>query len=162
MNLLSEIIGKACEILLPIDNSVFPGNPGSEIVICTLSSISMAHQLSNQILQDTALIGRLLSENKGIDEILEYLYEHKNIKILVICGKEVLGHKAGHSLIQLHRFGVDTQNFIINSSSPDPKILSPKKFIEHFQQNISLIDRINEIDTNKIQQLINKIKSSNH
>lgn len=162
MNSILEIIGKACELLLPIEKTVFLGNPNSEIVICTLSSINLAQELSHQILHDVNLVGRLLSENKGIDAILRYLYENKNIKILIICGKDVWGHKAGHSLIQLHRFGVNEQNFIINSSSPDPKILSTKKFIEYFQQNILIINKIDETNSNKIRHLVNSLKSNTH
>lgn len=160
MNSFLEIVGKACEILLPIDNAVFLGNTRSEIVICTLSSITLAKQLSDQVLSKVNLVGRLLSENKGIDSILHYLYENKNIYVLLVCGKEVMGHKAGHSLIQLHKFGVNENNYIINSSSPFPKLNSSKALIDHFRQNVSVIDKIDEINPIRIQHIINSLKSS--
>lgn len=159
MNHLLEIAGKLCEVLLHVDDAVFVGNPCSNIAICTLSSTQLAKHLSEVLINDVCIIGRLLSENKGIDMLLQYLYEHKNIKFLIICGKDVHGHKAGHSLIQLHKFGTDNSNMIINSTSPEPKIISSKQIVEFFQRNISIINEIGESDLVKLQQRVNSLKN---
>jgi len=34
------------------------------------------------------------SENKGIDSIIEYVNKNQKIKTIIVCGKEVSGHKA--------------------------------------------------------------------
>ena len=73
----------------------------------------------------------------------------------MICGKEVWGHKAGHSLLKLHQNGIDSSGRIINSTSPDPFLTVSGLKIDYFRENISLIDMINETNLEKIKQKIN-------
>jgi tetrahydromethanopterin S-methyltransferase subunit A len=96
----------------------------------------------------------LLSENKGIDQIISHLNKNKKIKNLIVCGREVWGHKAGDSLYQLYQNGVDINGKIINSISPDPYLTVSKSQIIYFQKEINFINMINETDFNKIKQKI--------
>ena len=101
-----------------------------------------------------AIVGRLLSENKGIDEIILYVNQHKNISKIILCGHDVWGHKAGHSLLQLHKNGIDHNHRIIGSKSPDP-ILTVKKYeIYYFQQKVKLINLIDEVNLEKISHFV--------
>jgi len=157
MNALGEAIGKFCKIILPIPEEFYTGNPDSSIAVCTLSSIDLLKKFTNsEIFNDISIAGRLLSENKGIDSIIEYVNKHQKIKIIIVCGKEVWGHKSGHSLFQLHKNGIDKNKRIINSTSPDPFLSTSKSKIQYFQHNVTLVNLINEIDFEKIS---NKIKT---
>ncbi len=157
MNALGEAIGKFCKIILPIPEEFYTGNPDSSIAVCTLSSIDLLKKFTNsEIFNDICIVGRLLSENKGIDSIIEYVNKHQKIKIIIVCGKEVWGHKSGHSLFQLHKNGIDKNNRIINSTSPDLFLSISKSKIQYFQHNITLVNLINEINFEKIS---NKIKT---
>ncbi len=79
-----------------------------------------------------AIIGRLFSENKGIASIIKYLYQNKNIKKIILCRKED-GSQTSHSLLQLHKNGIDKNFRIINSTSPDPYLTVSKGLIEYFK-----------------------------
>jgi len=156
VNALGEQIGKLCKIILPISEESYLGDLNSSIAICTLSSIDLLKKLANsEILNHISIVGRLLSENKGIDSIIEHVNKNQKISIIIVCGKEVWGHKAGHSLFQLHKHGVDKNNRIINSSSPDPYLTVSKSQIQHFQNNITLVNLINETD---LKIILNKIR----
>ena len=147
MNALGEAIGQLCKTILPIPEEYYLGNPDSSIAVCTLSSMNLLKKFPNStIFNHISLVGRLLSENKGIESIIEYIYKNQKIKTILVCGKEVWGHKAGHSLFQLHKFGIDDNNRIINSTSPDPFLNISKSKIKYFQNNITLINLINETD----------------
>ena len=157
MNALGEAIGEFCKIILPIPEEFYTCNPDSSIAVCTLSSIDLLKKFTNsEIFNDICIVGRLLSENKGIDSIIEYVNKHQKIKIIIVCGKEVWGHKSGHSLFQLYKNGIDKNNRIINSTSPDPFLSISKSKIQYFQHNITLVNLINEINFEKIS---NKIKT---
>ena len=143
MNILGETIGEICKIALPIPEEVYFGNNDSQLAVCTLSSMGLLKTIANsKLLENIAIAGRLLSENKGIDSMLDYLYNHRKINKVIVCGKEVWGHRPGHSLFGLHRNGLDENNRIINSKSPDPYLASSKHKIEYFQNHIHLVNLI--------------------
>ena len=110
----------------------------------------------SDVLNHVAIAGRLLSENKGIDSIINYVNKNPNISTIIVCGKEVWGHKAGHSLFELHKNGIDKNKRIIHSTSPDPYLSVPKSKINHFQKNIQLVNLINQDD---LRLISDKIKS---
>ncbi len=117
MNVLGEAIGELCKTILPIPEESYSGNPDSFIAVCTLSSIDLLKKFVNsEVLEHISIVGRLFSENKGIDSIINYVNNNQKINTILVCGKEVWGHKAGHSLFQLHENGIDRNNRIINSS----------------------------------------------
>ncbi len=156
MNKLGTTIGKICEALLPIPEEFYIGNYNSSICICTLSSIKLLKEIKNsKIIDNIAVVGRLFTENKGIDSIIKYVNQNKKIKTIIVCGKDVWGHKSGHSLFELHKNGIDNNNRIINSTSPDPFLTVSKFEIKYFQKQITLVNLINETN---IELINNKIQ----
>jgi tetrahydromethanopterin S-methyltransferase subunit A len=155
LNKISKVIGEVCKIILPINEEFFLGNYNSKIGICTLGSLNLLKSLKNSdILDNVGIIGRLLTENKGIDEIIHYVNKNKKIKTIIICGKEVWGHRAGHSLFKLYENGMDKNGRIINSSSPNPVLTVSKSQVDYFRNEITLVNMINEINISKIKQKI--------
>jgi tetrahydromethanopterin S-methyltransferase subunit A len=121
MNVIGEVIGELCTAILPINEEFYLGNPKSSVAICTLSSIDLLKNFaSSEILNKISIVGRLLSENKGIDSIIKYVNRNPQISIIIVCGKEVWGHKSGHSFFELHKNGTDQNNRIINSTRSLP------------------------------------------
>ncbi len=156
MNKLGTTIGKICEALLPIPEEFYIGNYNSSICICTLSSIKLLKEIKNsKIIDNVAIVGRLFTENKGIDSIIKYVNQNKKIKTIIVCGKDVWGHKSGHSLFELHKNGIDDNNRIINSTSPDPFLTVSESEIKYFQKQITLVNLINETN---IELINNKIQ----
>ncbi|MGY5151265.1 MAG: tetrahydromethanopterin S-methyltransferase subunit A [Candidatus Nitrosopumilus sp. bin_6a] len=145
MNAIGEVIGELCKVFLPIHEEYYLGNPNSTIAVCTLSSMNLLKNFANsEILNKISIVGRLLSENKGIDSIIKHVNKNPQINTIIVCGKEVWGHKSGHSLFELHKNGIDQKNRIINSTSPDPYLTVSKSEIRYFQQNVNLVNLINE------------------
>jgi len=156
LNKLGDTIGKICEALLPIPEEFYIGNYNSSICICTLSSIKLLKEIKNsKIIDNVAIVGRLFTENRGIDSIIKYINQNKKIKTIIVCGKDVWGHKSGHSLFELHKNGIDNNNRIINSTSPDPFLTVSESEIKYFQKQITLVNLINETN---IELINNKIQ----
>ena len=155
MNSLDNIIGELCKVIFPIHEESFLGNADSTIAVCTLSSITLLKKFANSdIMNNISIVGRLLSENNGIDAIIKYLNQNKKISTLVVCGTEVWGHKAGDSLLQLHINGVDDRGRIINSTSPNPFLTVTRSEVTYFQNRINLINMIEETNFELIKQQI--------
>ena len=158
MNTIDYILGEMCKVIFPIPEETFYGNKNSSIAICTLSSIDLLKEISNsKLLDKIAIAGRLLSENKGIDSLISYVNSNKNIKTIILCGKEVWGHKAGNSLLKLYEYGIDSNSRIINSSSPDPILEVSQAQVNDFQNQVRLIDKIGETRFSEINKLIDTV-----
>jgi len=156
MNLIENLAGEICKIILPINEEVFFGDSKSSLAICTLSSINLLNEIANSnMLSKVALVGRLFSENKGIDSLVRYVISNKNLETILLCGKDTPGHRPGHSLLNLYKNGVDNQGRIISSSSPDPILTITKLEILEFQKQVKLVDKIDETSISKIELLIN-------
>ncbi|WKT58479.1 tetrahydromethanopterin S-methyltransferase subunit A [Candidatus Nitrosotenuis chungbukensis] len=151
MNPLLNIAGEVCKIIFPIHEEVFLGNSESTIAVCTLSSMELLKEISNSdLMGKIAISGRLLSENKGIDELIRNIIKNPNLQTLIVCGKEVSGHKTGHALVSLYKYGIDDDSRIVNSHSPSPFLTVSRKDVEKFQKQITLVDRIGETRLDRI------------
>ena len=158
MSALTNLLGKLCETLLPIPENIYFGDPKSSLTICTLSSMDLMKQISeSDLMKKTNVVGRLLSENKGIDSLIRRVISNKNITTLLICGKEVHGHNAGQSLVALHKNGVNENNRIISATSPDPLLTITKAEVEKFRSQIKIVEKIGEINFTTIKQIINSL-----
>jgi tetrahydromethanopterin S-methyltransferase subunit A len=143
MNKLGNIVGELCKAILPITEESYKGNPDCTIAICTLSSLDLLKKIANSdILQRVS------------DEIILHVNKNKKIKTIIVCGKEVWGHKAGHSLFELHNNGIDNTGRIIGSTSPDPYLTVSQSQINYFRNEINLVNMTNETNFNKIKQKI--------
>ena len=152
---LGELAGEVCKKIFPIPEEKFAGNHTSNVAICTLSSIDLLKEISqSSVMEKITIAGRLLSENKGIDELVRFVNQQPRLDTIIVCGKEVIGHRTGHALFCLHRFGTDQNNRIINSVSPDPVLSVSKKEIIQFQNQVKLIDKIGETHLTNIISLV--------
>ncbi len=156
MNAIGEAVGELCKAVLPIPEESYSGNPNSSMAVCTLSSMDLLKKFANsKVLNHISIVGRLLSENKGIDSIIKHVNKNQKINTLIVCGKDVWGHKSGHSLFELHKNGVDKNNKIINSTSPDPYLTVSKPQIQYFQNKVALVNLINE---SNFETIVKKIR----
>ncbi len=155
---MENFIGEICKYLLPIKHEHFVGK-GSRIAICTLSSIRLLTEISNdtKLMNNLAIVGRLLSENKGIDDIINYCIVHKELEHLVICGKDSRGHRAGDSLIALSKNGLTKEGIIIESKSPRPQLRSSYQEVEIFRERVTVHNLIEEMDLNHIRSCVYEI-----
>lgn len=152
---INNILGICCYHLLPIKQEYYIGK-GKIIGICTLSSLDLLKEIKNdhEIMDKISIVGRLLSENKGIDEIIKFSTNNKSFKYLLLCGEEVKGHLPGQTLIALKKNGIDQNKKVINSAAAYPFLASTKHEIKYFRHHINIIDKIGLKDIDKIKDTI--------
>jgi tetrahydromethanopterin S-methyltransferase subunit A len=154
--LLDNAAGKLCKSLIPIKHDYYLGS-GKRIAVCTLSSIDLLEEIgkSMDVMNRILIVGRLLSENKGIDTILRFILCHPKLNLMIICGREVKGHQAGQALLSLYKNGIDNDGRIIGAKAPYPLLRSSQKDIEVFRKQINKISDLTEIDDiEKIKNLV--------
>jgi tetrahydromethanopterin S-methyltransferase subunit A len=139
---MENAAGRICKTLIPIRQEYSIGRKGKSIAICTLSSMQLLEDISRSpaLMEKVLIVGRLLSENKGIDTIVRFTLCHPELKHILVCGKEAKGHQAGQALLSLHQNGVNYNNssdgFIIGATGHYPVLKSSKEAINCFRDQI--------------------------
>ena len=154
--LFVNAVGKLCKSLIPIMHDYYIGT-GKSIAVCKLSSIDLLEQISKSpdIMNRILIVGRLLSENKGIDTIIQFILGHPKLNFMIICGKEVKGHQTGQALLSLYKNGIDKGGKIVGAKGPYPLLRSSQKDIQAFRKQINEIYDLTEIDDiEKIKKLV--------
>ena len=154
MKRLDNAAGRLCKVLLPIRHEYYLG-AGKAVAICTLSSIDLLQTIGESDLINRILIaGRLLSENKGIDAIIAFTMKHPNLKRIIVCGKEVRGHRAGQALLALASNGMDSSGRIIGAVGPNAIVTLPQQDVDIFRHQVKINDMIGTVDIGKIAQAL--------
>jgi tetrahydromethanopterin S-methyltransferase subunit A len=140
---IDNIAGRLCEIFIPINDAYFIGR-GKTIAICALSSMDLLQAIARRedMMERILIVGRLLSENKGIDTLVRFTLKHSELVYVVVCGKDVKGHQSGQALLSLHRNGVTAEGKIIGATSPHPVLRCLQEDIESFRKQIMIYDLI--------------------
>lgn len=154
MKRLEDGAGKLCKTLLPIKHEYYLG-AGKAAAICTLSSIDLLETISRSSLMNKVLIaGRLLSENNGIDVMIDFTVKHPELKRILVCGREVKGHRAGQALLALASKGMDSSGRIIGAAGPNPIVTLCAQDVDIFRRQVEIIDMIGTVDIGKIAQVL--------
>jgi tetrahydromethanopterin S-methyltransferase subunit A len=140
---LENIAGRLCEILIPIKEEYFIGK-GKTVAICTLSSMDLLQTIARTegVMNRILIVGRLLSENKGIDILIKFTLKHPELRYIVVCGNDVKGHQSGQALLSLYGNGVTRDGKIIGATGPHPFLTCLQEDIESFRKQIMIYDLI--------------------
>jgi tetrahydromethanopterin S-methyltransferase subunit A len=153
-NTVENVAGRLCKKLLPIKQEYYLGK-GIDTAICTLSDIDLLKKIfQSNLMNDIAICGRLLTENIGIDMIINFTSENPKIRCIVVCGKEVSGHRAGQALLAVARNGVDQSGRIIGAIGPHPILKSSPQTIERFRKEVTILDMIGTISIDSIATVL--------
>jgi tetrahydromethanopterin S-methyltransferase subunit A len=156
--MLENAAGKLCEVLLPIKPEYHMGK-GNSVAICTLSSIHLLHAIADLdvIMNRILIVGRLFSENKGLDKLINFTLKHPTLHHIIVCGKEVRGHKTGQALISVHRNGATKEGRIIGAIGPQPFLTCSQTDIELFRKQCKVYDLIDNEDLKTIKNIVSHL-----
>jgi tetrahydromethanopterin S-methyltransferase subunit A len=86
--------------------------------------------------------------------MIAFAMKHPELRFILICGKEVKGHRAGQALLSLVNNGVDSSGKIIGAVGPNPIVASSAQDVEIFRHQVEIIDLIGTVDIGKIAQVL--------
>jgi tetrahydromethanopterin S-methyltransferase subunit A len=112
------------------------------------------------------IVGRLLSENRGIDAIIRFTLLHDELHHIILCGKESMGHEPGQALFSLHRHGVhhtkSGEQRIVGAKGHTPILNSSTDGINSFRIQIARIHNLIGVDNpSRVRETIESIGSAN-
>ncbi|HEV8387407.1 MAG TPA: hypothetical protein VGQ03_07275 [Nitrososphaera sp.] len=141
--------------MIPIKKEFYLGR-GSSIAICTLSSFDLLDRISKTValMDKIAIAGRLLSENRGIDAMIEFASRNPGLERIILCGKEVKGHRAGQALLSLAKNGIEPGGRIVGALGPYPILRSQPKDVNTFRNRVQVVDLMGITNLEMIMVLV--------
>jgi len=144
----------ACPTDIPADRAGWPPLPGeyrvlryqAPVAICTLIDEVLVGRLAETRPPDVSLIGRLHTENLGIERIIQNTLANPYIRFLVLCGTDSaqrIGHLPGHSLLALVENGLDERGWIVGAKGKRPVIRNvPREAVAGFRKQVEVVNLI--------------------
>lgn len=128
------------------------GDVESAVAVVTLGS----HMEDLPVKAGAGISGPLHTENLGIEKVIGNIISNSNLRFLVVCGAEVMGHITGQSIKALHSNGVDPEKGrIIDATGAIPFIENmPNEAVQRFRQQVELVDMVDIENSNNIQSKI--------
>ncbi len=118
-------------------------DPSASVAVTTLASLDFSKQLAKQKIPGLAIVGKLETENIGIDKIIKNTIANPNLHFLILAGIEPKGHLSGQTLLALCENGVDLEGRVIGSMGKRPILKNVTQMeIEAFRQQIQVINLI--------------------
>ncbi|MBS7288011.1 MAG: hypothetical protein KIH01_04505 [Candidatus Freyarchaeota archaeon] len=139
------------------------GKEDGAFAVVTCGSHDLPEKVVTRAADIVAIAGSCETENDGVARILQNIVSNSNIRFLVICGEEVVGHAPGQTIIALYENGIGANYRVIGSEGTIP-VLNPKYFrigdphtvVERFRKQVTLVDMRGERDPDVV---VTKIRS---
>ncbi|SCZ79825.1 tetrahydromethanopterin S-methyltransferase subunit A [Acidaminobacter hydrogenoformans DSM 2784] len=117
--------------------------PESSIGVVTLATAGLVERLAELKPNGLSIVGKLETENIGIEKIIQNTLAAANIKVLILCGKDSEGHFAGQTLEALVNNGVDDAMRVVGSKGRKAVLANAsREEIEAFRTQVTVINRI--------------------
>jgi tetrahydromethanopterin S-methyltransferase subunit A len=118
-----------------------------------LQSIARTDDIMDRIL----IVGRLLSESRGIDILVRFTLKHPELRHIIVCGKDLKGHQSGQALLSLQRNGTDKDGRIVGAAGRHPFSTHSRTDIESFRRQIIIYDLIGCEDLKTVKAMIDRL-----
>jgi len=128
----------------PEEGRYVRGNDYSPVAVCVILDtfdFAIPPELNELVMVSVdlgaALSGMLQTENIGLEKMICNIVANPNIRYIVLCGRESVGHLPGESLLALKENGVAETKQIVGTRAPTPYLHNiPLELIERFNQQI--------------------------
>lgn len=141
-----------------IPGKYFVHDVDAPIAVTTLGSVDLAEAVSNEKPEGLCIVGKVETENIGIEKIIKNILSNKAIQYLVCCGNEPPKHLTGATWLALFTNGIDEQKNIIGSPGMRPNLpnTTPEE-VDEFRQRITPVDMIGETDPASIAERVKEL-----
>ena len=154
----------------PILRSEWPPIPGdyqvkdlhSPVAVCVLVGDELYEQLRDATVPGLAIIGKTLTENLGVERLVQNIISNPYIRFLLLVGAEAEGHRTGQTILALSANGVNEKMRVIGSEGKRPVLRNLTRLeVERFQEQVSVIDLIGSTDVAHILEAIRDTAEQN-
>lgn len=134
-----------------VPGSYFVADPTAPVAVTTLGSVALAEAVSRNPPAGLCIVGKVETENIGIEKIIKNTVSNPAIRFLICAGNEPPRHLTGATLLALFKNGIDENNRI--PGSPGMRPILPNTSVAEvraFREQVAPIDMIGCTDVSEI------------
>jgi tetrahydromethanopterin S-methyltransferase subunit A len=141
-----------------VPGTYFVTDPAAPIAVTTLGSVALAEAVSKDPPPGLCIVGKVETENIGIEKIIKNILSNPSIRYLVCAGNEPPKHLTGATMMALFKNGIDGENRIPGAPGMRP-ILPNTSAAEvlAFREQVEPIDMIGCMDIPTIHARVAKL-----
>ncbi|MDD4989979.1 MAG: dCTP deaminase [Candidatus Pacebacteria bacterium] len=141
-----------------VEGRFYVGNKNSPVAVCTNATVEGIVLDMEKV----AICGKCVTENIGIEKIIQNVVANPNIRFLLLCGKPSKGHFVEQAIMTLKQNGVDQEKTIIGAMGNMPHLKGLDiETIERFRAQIEPINLNGETDSNVVMQAVENCLARN-
>jgi len=146
-----------------VPGTYFVHDPDAPVAVTTLGSVKFAEELAKEELNGTCIIGKVETENVGIEKIIRNTISNPAIRFLLMVGNEPPKHLTGATFKHLFQDGIDLNTRkIIGSPGMRPVLPSvTDEELGRFISQVELVDMIGCNDVGQIRDRIHELRQRN-
>lgn len=138
-----------------VPGTYFVADPTAPVAVTTLGSVDLAEQVSNSSPKGLCIVGKVETENIGIEKIIKNIISNPSIRYLICAGQEPPKHLTGATMVALFQQGVDASNRIMGAPGMRPFLPNTSaEEVQAFRQQVEPVDMIGCTDVKMIHEKV--------
>jgi tetrahydromethanopterin S-methyltransferase subunit A len=144
-----------------VPGKYFVNEPGAPVAVTTLGSVALAAKVAKSPPDGLCIVGKVETENIGIEKIIKNVLSNPAIRYLVCAGAEPPRHLTGATMVALFQNGVDDEKNILGSPGMRPQLPNTSiEEIEAFREQVEPVDMIGCMDVARIHAKVSELASA--
>jgi len=141
-----------------VPGKCFVNNPDEPVAVTTLGSLKFAEEISKVPHDRMCVVGKVETENIGIEKVIKNIISNPSIRFLLMVGKESPMHLPGATFKALFENGINEKGKIIGSPGMRPVLPNTTvEEVDRFTDQLELVDMIDCMDVDKISGKISEL-----
>jgi tetrahydromethanopterin S-methyltransferase subunit A len=126
-----------------VPGKYFVLDPAAPVAVTTLGSVALSQQLAEAAPKGLCIVGKVETENIGIEKIVKNTLSNPAIRFLICAGNEPPKHLSGATLLALFKNGIDPAKRIPGSPGMRPILPNTtSEEVEAFRRQVNPVDMI--------------------
>ncbi len=139
-----------------VPGKYFVLDSSAPVAASTLGSVALAEEISQARPNGLCIVGKVETENIGIEKIIKNVLSNPAIRYLICAGDEPPKHLTGATLIALFQNGMDERNRII--ASPGMRPILPNTSVDEVQAFRTQVEPVDMIGCTDVAVIHAKVE----
>ena len=156
---LADVLGGRGDILPALgEYHVLSLDEAHPVAVSTLGNCELPDILASMKPKGMCVVGKLETENIGIEKIIQNTLASPSTRYLLLCGEDSQGHFSGQTMISLFENGINDRMRVIGAKGKRPILANTSvQAVAAFTNQVEIVDMIGctepEIICQRIEEL---------